>query len=218
MPDACVIKSGEIILLDDPRLNDPGCSIEPGVVIRPPVDESAIEEQVKDVPKPVKKKQVAVKSEPAKVVEEVEAPPPLAKPLEVAKKVTTTTQVVVPNKPAPQSNDSLDITPEAIMIATTAAVVLAGTAAATSAAGGFSALQANISSLFGSKATVVTAAAVTAGTIVAVKALEAKMNNLEKDMKKAKEDVAGAASSIDRIDELLSRLGDDNDDKLDPSV
>ena len=218
MPDACVIKSGEIILLDDPRLNDPGCSIEPGVVIRPPVDESAIEEQVKDVPKPVKKKQVAVKSEPAKVVEEVETPPPLTKPLEVAKKVTTTTQVVVPSKPALQSNDSLDITPEAIMIATTAAVVLAGTAAATSAAGGFSALQAKISSLFGSKATVATAAAVTAGTIVAVKALEAKMNNLEKDMKKAKEDVAGAASSIDRIDELLSRLGDDNDDKLDPSV
>lgn len=218
MPETCVIKSGEIILLDDPRLNDPGCSIEPGVVIRPPIDESAVEEQVKDAPKPVKKKQVAVKSEPAKVVEEVEAPPPLTKPLEVTKKVATTTQVVIPSKPAPQSNDSLDISPEAIMIATTAAVVLAGTAAATSAAGGFSALQAKISSLFGSKATVATAAAVTAGTIVAVKALEAKMNNLEKDMKKAKEDVAGAASSIDRIDELLSRLGDDNDDKLDPSV
>lgn len=218
MPETCVIKSGEIILLDDPRLNDPGCSIEPGVVIRPPIDEAAVEEQVKDAPKPVKKKQVAVKSEPAKVVEEVEAPQPLTKPLEVAKKVATTTQVVVPSKPAPQSNDSLDISPEAIMIATTATVVLAGTAAATSAAGGFSALQAKISSLFGSKATVATAAAVTAGTIVAVKALEAKMNNLEKDMKKAKEDVAGAASSIDRIDELLSRLGDDNDDKLDPSV
>jgi hypothetical protein len=44
------------------------------------------------------------------------------------------------------------------------------------------------------------------------------MNGLEKDMKKAKEEVGGAASSIDRIDQLLSRLGADNDDKLDPSV
>jgi ribosome assembly protein YihI (activator of Der GTPase) len=54
--------------------------------------------------------------------------------------------------------------------------------------------------------------------IVAVKALEGKMGKLEDDMKKAKEEVGGAASSIDRIDALLSRLGSDNDDELDPSV
>jgi hypothetical protein len=34
----------------------------------------------------------------------------------------------------------------------------------------------------------------------------------------AKEEVGGAASSIDRIDELLSRLGSNGNDKLNPPV
>jgi hypothetical protein len=53
---------------------------------------------------------------------------------------------------------------------------------------------------------------------VAVKALESKMGKLEQDMSKMKEEVGGAASSIDKIDELLDRLSRDGNDKLDPPV
>jgi len=94
------------------------------------------------------------------------------------------------------------------MIAAGAVVAVAGTAAAGSVAGGFSAIQAKIASVFGaSKGTVVTATVVTAGTIVAVKALENKMINLEKDLVKTKKEVGDAASSIDRIDAMLDKLG-----------
>jgi hypothetical protein len=54
---------------------------------------------------------------------------------------------------------------------------------------------------------VASTAVITAGTIVAVKALEGKMNGLEKDLEKTKKEVGDAASSIDRIDSLLDRLG-----------
>jgi hypothetical protein len=87
--------------------------------------------------------------------------------------------------------------------------MVAGTAAAaTSMMGGVSTLQAKVGSMFGaSKATVATATVVTAGTIVAVKALESKMNKLESDLSRTKGDVGEASKSIDRIDELLSKLG-----------
>jgi hypothetical protein len=38
MPD-CIIRSGEIVHLDDPRLNDQSCVIEPGAIIRPPTEQ-----------------------------------------------------------------------------------------------------------------------------------------------------------------------------------
>jgi hypothetical protein len=45
MPD-CLIRSGEVVSLEDSRLNDADCVIEPGAIIRPPVD--ATEEVVKE--------------------------------------------------------------------------------------------------------------------------------------------------------------------------
>lgn len=216
MPDPCIIKSGEIVLLDDPRLNDTDCSIEPGVIIRPPVDDAITEADPKKKEDAPKKKPIT-KSQPAQRVEEkTEVPVEIPKPIAVKEKKTES-HIEMTQAPPPVEQP-IEVTPEAIMMATVAAVAIAGGAAATSAAGGISVIQSKLASLFGSKASVVAAAGVTAGTIVAVKAMESKMSNLEKDMKKAKEDVDGAASSIDRIDELLSRLGGDNDDKLDPSV
>lgn len=219
MADPCVVKSGEVVTIDDPRLSDTGCTVEAGVVIRPPTDETTV--QAVEKPAPVKRVE-----KPAKRVEKVEViqpetpPPPDMPPvpMPVAAPVTTA-QIVVP-PPQPKDNSVLGMTPEAAMVAGAVTVAAVGGAVATSAMGGVSAVQAKVASLFGSKATVAVAsgAAVTAGMIVAVKALESKMGKLEKDMDKAKEEVGGAASSIDRIDQLLSRLGSDHDDKLDPSV
>jgi outer membrane biosynthesis protein TonB len=219
MPDTCIIKEGEIVLLDDPRLNDPSCTIEPGAIIRPPVDETAVEDvptppalkkniKVKPAPKPVDAPSVVPEPPPAPVEKVVELP-----------KVQAHTEVPADPPPKKDAEGLLSITPEAAMVVAGVTVAAAaGAAVATSAMGGVSAVQTKLASLFGSKAGIAATAAVAAGTIVAVKALEAKMGKLETDMKKAKEDVDGAASSIDRIDQLLSRLGDDNDDKLDPSV
>lgn len=218
MADACILKSGEIVLLDDPRLSDPACSIEPGVIIRPPVDSSVVDDQKPEQKKPRSKTQMKkadVKPEP-KVEVKAEALQTTAKQPVV--KTKTKSHVEVPSDAPLKKETSFELTPEAAMIAAGVTVAVAGGAVATSAAGGLSAVQAKIASLFGSKGAVAGAAAVTAGTIVAVKALESKMGKLEKDMKKAKEDVRGAASSIDRIDELLSQLGGNNDDKLDPPV
>lgn len=219
MPDTCVIRAGEIVLLDDARLNDPNCSIEPGVIIRPPVDESTIGESVVEKPVPKKVTKAAPKVEPPLPAVEASPPlPPIPQPVATVKKPPVASHTEVADPPAPNDGADFGVTPEAMMLAAGAAVVAVGGAAAGSAMGGFSAIQTKIASLFGSKASVAAAVTVTAGTIVAVKALESKMSGLEKDMKRAKDDVDGAASSIDRIDQLLSRLGGDNDDELDPSV
>jgi hypothetical protein len=109
--------------------------------------------------------------------------------------------------PAPASEEVGAVNPTTIALAA-GAVALAGTAVVGSAAGGFSTLQAKLASLFGSsKVAVASAAVVTAGTIVAVKALERKMNTLESDLVKTKKEVGETASSIDRIDALLDKLG-----------
>jgi hypothetical protein len=99
------------------------------------------------------------------------------------------------------------INPMTAAIAAGAVIAVAGTAAAGGAVSGFSAIQAKLASVLGAKGTVATAAVVTAGTIVAVKALENKMSNLEKDLVKTKKEVGETASSIDRIDALLDKLG-----------
>jgi hypothetical protein len=225
MADPCVVKSGEVVSIDDPRLSDTGCTIEAGVIIRPPVDETTvakvetpapIPEQVAQVQAPRKPK--AKKKEEPKV-EAVKEVVPVVKKASETSKPATKAQVSVP-PPEPKEETYLGMSPEMATVAAVGAVAAVGGAVATSTMGGFSAIQAKLTSLFGSKATATVAggAVVTAGMIVAVKALESKMGSLEKDMNKAKEEVGGAASSIDRIDALLSRLGGDNDDKLDPSV
>ena len=229
MADPCIVKSGEIVTIDDPRLSDTGCTIEAGVVIRPPVDETT----VKQIEKPVEEKKASPPIQPQKpaIVKKAEpvAPPPksaleavVEKPAvaESSKPAAEMQTTVTAPDPQPKEETYLGMTPEVAAIAAVGAVAVVGGAVATSAAGGVSAVQAKLASLFGSKAgaTVAGGAVVTAGMIVAVKALEGKMGKLEDDMKKAKEEVGGAASSIDRIDALLSRLGSDNDDELDPSV
>lgn len=74
MADPCVIKSGEIVTIDDPRLSDSDCVVEAGVVIRPPTDETTI----KQIEKPVEeKKEVKVVK---KVIEKKAEPPPLPVP------------------------------------------------------------------------------------------------------------------------------------------
>jgi len=109
---------------------------------------------------------------------------------------------------APPLEDQGVINPTTVMMAVGATVAVAGTAAAGSALGGISAIQAKLASFFGStKGVVATATIVTAGTIVAVKALEKKMNTLEQDIEKTKKEVGDTASSIDRIDALLDKLG-----------
>lgn len=143
-----------------------------------------------------------------------QSPVPVLPP---APAVAATTSVP---EPQPKETTYLGMSPEVATIAAVGTVAVVGGAVATSAMGGVSAVQTKLASLFGSKAgaAAATGAVVTAGMIVAVKALEGKMGKLEEDMNKAKEEVGGAASSIDRIDALLSRLGGDNDDELDPSV
>lgn len=219
MPNTCIIKEGEVVLLDDPRLNDPNCTIEPGAIIRPPVDETVVEDTP---PQPAPKKIVKAKPAPKLIDTPIAVPEPQPAPVEkVVELPKVQAHTEAPSDPAPKKDAEglFSITPETALVAAgVVAMAAVGGAIATSAMGGVSAVQAKFASLFSSKATVAAAAAVTAGTIVAVKALETKMGKLETDMKKAKEDVDGAASSIDRIDELLSRLGSDNDNELDPSV
>jgi len=215
----CIIRSGEIVHLDDPRLNDQSCVIEPGAIIRPPTEQ---------IVEPITQKVEEPKKKPSpKRVEKKESAAVDQKKTEVVV-VPSSTQVKVPEvvkrevvevpQPPPKVDEGLSSSDLAAGAAVLGVAAI-GTAAATSAMGGISAVQAKITSLFGSKAAAVTAAAgVTAGTIVAVKALEAKMGNLERDMNKAKEEVGGAASSISRIDELLDRLSSNGNDKLDPPV
>lgn len=206
----CVIKAGESIDPTDSRLSDTACVIEDGVIIRPPPDLSVAIEEAPRPKKAVPKVQKA--PEPAKIlqaetVEEEKAPveaPQLEAP--AAKEAAHTE--VPSEQPAPGPDDEGIINPTTAALAAGAAVAIAGTAAAGSAAGGLTAIQAKIASLLGtSKGAVAAGAVVAAGTIVAVKALEGKMNNLEQDLEKTKKEVGETASSIDRIDELLSRLG-----------
>jgi Zn-dependent alcohol dehydrogenase len=120
--------------------------------------------------------------------------------------VESSTAIVVQPEPVQKVDPPMD--PATVATIAVGGVAVAGAAAASSAMGGFSAVQAKIASLFGStKAAVASTAVITAGTIVAVKALEGKMNGLEKDLEKTKKEVGDAASSIDRIDSLLDRLG-----------
>ena len=212
MPD-CTIKSGEIVSLEDLRLNDPSCTIEAGVIIRPPLSPEVEPVDKKAEAKPIKvKKQVEIKkteAKPEEVVAKVEAPKAVPQ-----KKVETKEVIEVPPPAIDGGLSSSEIAAGAAVLG----VAAVGAAAATSAAGGISSIQAKIASMFGSKGAIAGAAAVTAGTIVAVKALESMMGTLEQDMSKMKEEVGGAASSIDKIDELLDRLSRDGNDKLDPPV
>jgi hypothetical protein len=208
MAEPCIIKTGESVDVNDPRLNDTGCTIEPGAIIRPPADLS--------VAVPAVKKAAAVKQDRAPRVTPVATPPPSEK-FEAKEEVATdvvashtsvesSTAIVVQPEPVQKVDPPMD--PATVATIAVGGVAVAGAAAASSAMGGFSAVQAKIASLFGStKAVVASTAVITAGTIVAVKALEGKMNGLEKDLEKTKKEVGDAASSIDRIDSLLDRLG-----------
>jgi hypothetical protein len=208
MAEPCIIKTGESVDVNDPRLNDTGCAIEPGAIIRPPADLS--------VAVPAVKKAAAVKQDRAPRVMPVATPPPSEK-FEAKEEVATdvvashtsvesSTAIVVQPEPVQKVDPPMD--PATVATIAVGGVAVAGAAAASSAMGGFSAVQAKIASLFGStKAVVASTAVITAGTIVAVKALEGKMNGLEKDLEKTKKEVGDAASSIDRIDSLLDRLG-----------
>lgn len=206
----CIIKAGESIDPTDSRLSDTACVIEDGVIIRPPPDLSVADEPT---PKP---KNAAPKIQKAPVVEKFvksdaieEAVAPEAAP-EPASAVVTNAHTAAPDPEPPSLPDDPPsvLNPTTVALTVGAAVAVAGTAAAGSAAGGLSALQAKIASLLGtSKGAVAATAAVAAGTIVTVKALEGKMNNLEQDLAKTKKEVGDTASSIDRIDALLDRLG-----------
>ncbi len=206
----CIIKAGESIDPTDSRLSDTACVIEDGVIIRPPPDLSVADEPApkpkKAAPK-IQKAPVVEKAVNAEVVEETVAPETAPEP---ASAVATAAHTSAPDPAPPDFPDDPPsvLNPTTVALAAGAAVAVAGTAAAGSAAGGLSALQAKIASLFGStKGTIIAAGTVTAGTIVAVKALERKMNNLENDLEKTKKEVGDTASSIDRIDALLDRLG-----------
>lgn len=206
----CIIKAGESIDPTDSRLSDTACVIEDGVIIRPPPDLSVADEPApkpKKVAPKIQKAPVVEKEVKAEVVEEEavaeEAPKPV--PMVATKAHTSAPDPAPPDLP---DDPPSVLNPTTVALAAGAAVAVAGTAAAGSAAGGLSALQAKIASLLGtSKGAVAATAAVAAGTIVAVKALEGKMNTLEQDLEKTKKEVGDTASSIDRIDALLDRLG-----------
>ncbi len=220
MPD-CIIRSGESVDPTDSRLSDTACIVETGVIIRPPPDLSAISDIAPPplqsvAPIPARPKQITAKAVTAvpprpapkvaeKVQEEVQAEKPAS-----SRSPASVAHTVVPDPvPAPEPiADPGVLNPTTAVIAVGAAVAVAGTAAAGGVTSGFSAIQAKIASVFGaSKSAVVTTTVITAGTIVAVKALESKMNNLEKDLAKTKKEVGDAASSIDRIDAMLDKLG-----------
>jgi len=204
MPD-CIIRSGEAVDPGDRRLSDTACVIEPGAIIKPPPDLS-VAVQIPPVPvtiKPpvVQKLQEVVKVEEVTKVEETKQPE-IANPTVSHESFVqqVVTPPIVPNHEEPGVSTST-------VVALGVAAAAIGSVAVTSAAGGLSAIQAKIASLFGSsKATVAVATTVTAGTIVAVKLLEKKMSNLESDLEKTKKEVGDASSSIDRIDSLLDKL------------
>jgi len=200
----CVIKSGEPVEPNDPRLSDTACVIETGAIIRPPPDLTVIV----DPPKPVFRKPTPVIRIPIPVTQPAQEEA-VVKDVVVKQPVQNVAHTSAPAKEIPvvPVEEPGIVNPTTIALAAGAAA-LAGTAAVGSATGGLSTLQAKLASLFGSsKAAVTSVAVVTAGTIVAVKALENKMSNLEKDLVKTKKEVGETASSIDRIDALLDKLG-----------
>lgn len=214
MPD-CIIKAGESIEPSDSRLSDTACLIEPGVIIRPPPDLTVAVEPVPQVVSPKiskPKANVKVVKEPIASKADIIEPsvlPVQTIPAVVNRAPAAVAHTAVPNvvKALPPEDQGV-INPTTVMLAVGATVAVAGTAAAGSALGGISAVQAKLASFFGSaKGVVATATVVTAGTIVAVKALEKKMNTLEQDIEKTKKEVGDTASSIDRIDALLDKLG-----------
>ena len=212
MPDPCIVKAGEFVDVTDPRLNDTGCTIEAGVIIRPPADLT--------VAVPVKRQQAIPK------VQQLPPPPPPPILLPVEQVISETVKDQVEEKvdkipsvtSSPQTTssaesevqveNSMDPDVNLTLAMVGGAVAVVGSAAVASSLGGLSAIQTKLASLFGtSKAAVATATVVTAGTIVAVKALEHKMNSLESDLEKTKKEVGDTASSLDRIESLLDRLG-----------
>lgn len=213
----CIIRSGESIDPQDSRLSDTACVIESGVIIRPAPDLTVAVVAEPPPPPPLQMQAPPIQT-PPRIVKAAPPPPelPPAPPIEepppvpVVEKVTeTVAHTIVPSEPmAVKVEEPNAINPTTVMIAAGAAVAVAGTATVGFASGGLSAFQAKAAALLGtSKGTIAAATVVTAGTIVAVKALESKMGKLESDMKRAKDDVDGAASSIDRIDALLDKLG-----------
>ena len=205
----CIIKSGESVDPSDARLSDTACTIESGVIIRPPPDLTLA---VEPPPKPAAAvKLPRVITLPILPPEQKVAVPAVqdqkAEPASRAPASVAYTAAPDPGGTLAPVEDQGLINPTTVMVAAGAAVAVAGTAVAGSAMGGLSTIQAKIASIFGSsKGAVVTATVVTAGTIVAVKALEKKMNSLEQDLEKTKKEVGDTASSIDRIDALLDRL------------
>lgn len=215
MPDeSCIIRNGETVYSNDPRLLDPSCVLEEGVVIRPEPP------QVKDTGKAkVSKSPQKIKVIPQPPPQPVEPQPLVVSPTETQD--TETIEVALP--PKPSFSESVEDSSDPAVVMTIAAVGITGAAgvAAVGAMANTSAIigsvKLKISSLLGNKAavTVIGGGAVTAGAIVAVKALEAKVKNYEKEMKESKLELVGISSSVDRIDLLLSKL---ENDELDPTV
>jgi len=202
MADPCIIRSGEVVALDDPRLSDTGCVIETGVIIRPALDETTVK---KVAPAKSKKTTQEIKKEVQTVVEEPAADIDSDSAVVEKESTTTIAQETVDTTTSVEKSPDFEMTPIAAL-AVAGAIAVVG--ASTTAAGGVGAIQTKLAALFGSKtaATVAGGATVAAGMIVAVKALENKVDNLETDLKKTKDDVNSASSTIDRIDDLLSRL------------
>jgi len=213
MPEStCSVKSGETIYTSDPRLLNPDCLIEAGVIIRP-------DPEIKDTGKQSKAKVVKKVEVQKEQPTEVQQPIAAEKPPEPQKQELV--EVVGVEEPPPKFEERVAVespsTLTAAVVGAAGAAVLGGTAlAVTNGAGVVGAIQTKVASLFGNK--VVAAAAVTgvtAGAIVAVKAMEKKMNTFEKDIKSGKLDIDAAATSLSNIDRLLCEL---EDDELDPTV
>ena len=204
MAEACIVKSGETVEVTDPRLGDTGCTIEPGVIVRPPADLSTdVDPDKEPAPKP-KKAKVDAKS-----VANVAAPENIKEKNEAAwiqperKSLTSMEETTVAQPEPVQKEIDMQLDPATIMS------IVAGLVAATVTVGfsGGSSLQSRASSFFGSSKTVAAATAATAGTIVAVKVLESRMKNLESDLSKARKAVDETAETAKRIDALLDRIG-----------
>ena len=204
MDEPCRIKSGEVVSIDDPRLLSPDCIIEPGVIIRAGADTSVddtgkIEPEVKVSPTPKrakKSKKAPVNLPIVQTVHQDTPPAAVVHPRANAQTVQVEQPVDV------QHPDSILNTPMAI---TAAVVAIASAAVTVSSAGGVSAIQGKIASMSGNKA--LAASGVAVGTIVAVKEIERKMNLIEADLTRTKDEINSASESIDRIDALLNRLG-----------
>ena len=214
MPDeSCIIRNGETVYSNDPRLLDPSCALEEGVVIRPEPP------QVKDTGKA----KVSKSPQKIKVIPQPDPQPVDPQPLvavAVEKETTETIEVILP--PKKSFSDSVEDSSDPIAVIAIAAVGITGAAsvAAVGAMANTSAIigsvKLKITSLLGNNVAIAAGAGVlTAGTIVAVKALEAKVKNYEKEMKESKLELVGISSSVDRIDLLLSKL---ENDELDPTV